>query len=113
MKEIPEHLENVQVMVAKAYEVYDEESSRTGETSDSGWVYEYSAHSIEDAIREIESEGYVEYAGSWFTTIDSQIDYENGEHTRYSFFLAEDTPLEVVEFIIDALRERGHLFPPN
>ncbi len=44
---------------------------------------------VEDALNEIQRNGYVDGdALRWFSTVDAEINYRDGTHTSYSYFLS-------------------------
>ena len=102
-----------------SYEVISPESSENGEAERSGWQDEqgieivpdeydvdeydnYTAAVIALAAKFIGAIGAVEascsefggYSRIWYTSIDPEHNYQNGEETRYSYFLDEFSEVE-------------------
>ena len=91
--------------VAKTYEVWDDEALEIGETNERGFEFEDETMTPDEFLREI-SWPHVQSSQSsftlealshgrvWFSSVDSDVDFETGERVNYSWHLKELTEKE-------------------
>lgn len=110
------------ITLSITYEKTTQESAENNENSDNGFYvdgWEYSLHDSDEVLKDFmenpgnykvqwekwnndgvlksflqtcENLGICEDQGSWFSSVDPIINYQTGEHTRYSFHINGCTP---------------------
>jgi hypothetical protein len=107
------------------YEIITDESAENGEAAEHGWlgagdwevplqdsdgyhqdVIELAKNceferkgSLVDVMREVQNRG-LRWNGSWFESVDADIDYETGEHKTYSLHINGDRAAEAVRYAV-------------
>jgi len=66
------------------YEVITPESAENGDFEETGFYIEDGEDDLRDVINLAESLGICEDSGSWFSSVDPEIDYQSGAETFYS-----------------------------
>jgi hypothetical protein len=111
------------IIYSLCYEIITHESAENGEAAEHGWlgagdwevplqdadgyhqdVIELAKNceferkgSLVDVIREVQNRG-LRWNGSWFESVDAEIDYETGEIKTYSLHINSERAAEAVRF---------------
>lgn len=96
------------IKINKTYQVVTEESASNGDFAEGGFEYEDRVFdTIEDAVKEILTEGFIEpsasqfHDGIWYTSADPVVEYSDGSETTYSFHVTASPAIQ--RAIFDAL----------